>query len=305
MAAVSRRVLVTGASGFLGSHVVSQLVAAGFEVLAVSLRGGEVAGVRVEPLDLAERRAALTALDAVDCDTIVHLAVALPADGSPEAMQAAFDGTLAIDSTLSVFCRRRGCRLVYVSSSSVYGSMDGWAPVTEEQPAQPENLYAVAKCVGDILYLEQARETGVPTTVLRLSAPYGPGARRPTVVETFLRAALASSDLTLLGSGARAQDFTFVRDAAAAILCALETRASGIFNIGTGMPVSMRRLAECVLAAVPGSRSRISLAETPDPQEDYRALLDVSKARAELNWVARTPLLEGLREMAAWLEALS
>jgi UDP-glucose 4-epimerase len=298
-------VLVTGASGFLGSHVVSQLVAAGVEVVGVSLRGGEVAGVRVEPLDLTERSAALSALATIDCDAVVHLAAVLPVDGSPEAMQEAFDGTVAIDATLSVFCRRRGCRLVYVSGSSVYGSIADRTPATEERLPQPENLYAVAKCVGDILYLEQARETGVPVAVLRLSAPYGPGARRPTVVETFLRAALVSSDLKLLGSGARTQDFTFVRDAAEATVRALERRASGAFNISTGAPVSMRQLAESVLAAVPASHSRIGLAGTSDPQEGYRALLDVAKARAELDWVARTPLLDGLRQTAAWLEAVS
>jgi UDP-glucose 4-epimerase len=297
----TRTVLVTGATGFLGTHVVRQLLASGTEVVALSLHGGEVEGVRVEAVDLSDRERALRALADVRCDAVVHLAAALPTGGDVLAMQASFDRTVAADSTIAAFCRAHEYGLVYASGSSVYGPMVGDVPVAEERLPAPETLYAAAKYVGDVLCLQLGQEAGVAAASLRISAPYGPGARRPSVVEVFLRAALASADLTLKGSGSRTQDFTFVSDVASAVRHALDVGAAGVFNVGTGEPVSMRRLAELALQAVPESSSRIVASGLADPQEEYRALMDVSKAREELGWTAQVGLLEGLRATAAYL----
>lgn len=295
---MSASILVTGATGFLGRHVVERLVASGSEVIATSLRGGEVGATQVRAVDLADRPAAVAALDGIECDALVHLAAALPADPSVEAMQAAFDATVAIDSTVAVLCRARRCRLVYASGTAVYGSTGEGLPASEERPPTPENLYAAAKVVGELLCAQHALITGAPATVLRISAPYGPGARRSTVVGTFLRRALASDDLELLGSGSRTQDFTYVGDAALAVSAALDNDAGGVINVATGRPVSMRELAEAALGAAPGSCSRIVSGGASDPQEGFRASYDVSKAERVLGWKATTSLADGLRIFA-------
>ena len=259
--------------------------------------------MRVDALDLRDRQQAQAVLSALDVDAVVHLAASLPQGTDRDAMQESFDESLAGAVTILGFCRSTGCPLVYASSSSVYGSMAGELPMSENQLPRPEMLYAAAKYIGDVLCLQLSLETGVPAASLRISAPYGPGNRRSTVVDVFLRAALASEDIRLHGSGMRAQDFTFIDDVVDVIERALLLRPSGVFNVGTGHPVSMRDLAEAVLDAVPTSRSRIVSSGSADPQEDYRALMDVSKARELLGWSARVPLVEGLRLTASALEA--
>ena len=298
---MSERILVTGATGFIGAHVIRRLLASGKEVASVSLHGGEVAGVQVEALDLCDRNAALARLNKSRFDAVVHLAAALPAGSDVTAMQSSFDRTVASMTTVTALCRAKGCPLVYASGSSVYGSMEPDAPATEESLPAPETLYFAAKYVGDVLCLQLGHEAGVPAAALRISAPYGPGNRRATVVEIFLRAALASEEIVVQGTGSRTQDRTYVDDAAAAIERALAARASGVFNIGTGRPVSIRALAEAVLEAVPRSTSRI-VSGGADPQERYRAAMSVTKAREQLGWAAQVPLVEGLRLTAAKLE---
>ena len=297
------RVLVTGATGFIGRHVVSRLRTAGTEIAAVSLHGGQIEGVRVDALDLRDREHSHAMLSELEFDAVVHLAASLPEGTDPNTMQESFDGSVASAVTIVSFCRSTGCPLVWASSSSVYGSMTGEPPVSEDQLPRPETLYAVAKYIGDVLCLQLSLETGVPASILRLSAPYGPGNRRSTVIDIFLRAALESEDIRLQGSGRRAQDFTFIDDVVDAIERALLLLPSGVFNVATGRPVSMRDLAEAVLSAVPESRSRIVSGGGADPQEDYRAFMEVSKARERFGWSARVPLVEGLRLTASAIEA--
>jgi nucleoside-diphosphate-sugar epimerase len=297
---VTSRVLVTGATGFVGRHVVERL-AADHQLTAVSLRGGDVGGIPVQAVDLADRAATLTALGGVGFDAVVHLAAAIPKDLGAAAMQASHDATVAVDSTVAALCQALGCRLVYASSSAVYGLTDNGRPASEDRVPKPANLYAAAKLAGERLCDRHARITGAPATVLRISAPYGPGARRTTVVELFLKRALESEDLELLGSGSRTQDFTYVGDIAAAVSAALDAGVAGVFNVATGRSASMGELARAALEAVPGTTSRILRPGTPDPQETYRASYDVSRAQSELGWTAATSLEYGRRATVAAL----
>jgi UDP-glucose 4-epimerase len=283
-------VLVTGATGFIGTAVVRRLLAAGQDVRGVSRAGGEGA----LSIDLRDREASLRTLGPIRFEAIVHLAAELPASASVEDMQRSFDGTVAIDSTIFALTLPRRCPIVYASGTSVYAAFGGL--LDESTPPEPQHLYAAAKLVGEILYGHYARSTGAPAALLRISAPYGPGMRRPTVVESFLRQARASEDIVLQGSGSRTQDFTYVEDAAEAILAALERKASGVYNIGTGGSISMRDLAEAAIAAAPGSSSHV-VRRGDDPQEHHRMLLDVRKAAGSLGWSARTPLERGLQAM--------
>lgn len=303
MTSPSRVVLVTGATGFLGRRVAEALANEGQVVLGVSHRGGEVGRLAVDAVDLCSApsvdrwRQGKPRLDAV-----VHLAACIPpSPEGPDAEEALVANLRMTRSALRIGEADRA-GFVYASGTSVYGSLDG-APAREDLRARPCDLYTLSKHVGEEL-VELSRSTsGTRAIILRISAPYGPGQRRRTVVRTFLEAALHSKDITFHGSGSRVQDFTHVDDAAAAVSLALGARESGVFNISGGEPVSMRELAGLAQGAVPGSGSRIVASGQDDPQEGYRGRFAIEEAKRALGWVPRVRLREGLAEWARELKA--
>lgn len=291
------RVLVTGSSGFIGRRVVAQLERAGATVIGVSRSPG--ATMRV---DVTDARQVEELFEHVCPDAVVHLAATIPETSDALADRVAFEECVAGSVNIVEACRRIEAPLVHASSTAVYGRMSGEVPAVESALPVPESLYGAGKLVGDLLVLQLADGREAPASALRISAPYGPGNPRLSVVNRFLAAALASEDLMLYGSGSRAQDFTFVDDVAEAVVHALSSDARGLFNVASGRPVSMRALADAVLEAVPATRSKVRLADRDDPQDAYRAVIDVTKARVELGWIARTGLLEGLTATAAALQ---
>jgi len=290
-------VLLSGATGFLGRHTVRRLQTAGMTMEAISLHGGTVGNVYVAAVDISSREQFFGWAKGKTINAIAHLAAAIPSNASgPEAEQSFKANVLGVLNVLAL-ARERRCPVVYISGTSVYGANTNF-PLGETALPQPQSLYVSSKYVGDVL-CEQARMTeGACIATLRVSAPYGPGSSRRPVVNVFLQAALASTNLTLVGSGRRTQDFTYISDVTDAIYLSITSRASGIFNIASGRPVTMRQLAETVLEAVPESRSRIVQLESPDPQEGHRASFTVEKARQELGWCPQVLLLEGLKRTA-------
>lgn len=294
------RALVTGATGFIGRALVRRLVKEGVDVVATSRWGGTVEGGEAVALDLSRLDGDDEPLASLVIDAVFHLAADIPTSfGSPEGERSWWTNTVMTSRVLRIASLWR-CPVVYASGTSVYGSRPP-APCTEAAPVCCEDPYAEGKYAGERLCQEFSERTGRAVAVLRISAPYGPGFRRQTVVTRFLSQALRSEDLTLYGTGQRRQDFTFVEDAVAALWLAGRRSATGVFNVASGWSVSMRELAECVLAAVPGTRSKILEAGVPDPQEHYRPQFSIQHAMDELGYRPAVTLPEGLSRLAATL----
>lgn len=290
---VIRSVILTGATGFLGRHMLFRLRESGCLVHALSLHGGTVGLSKVDAVDVSHGEDLLNWADNKGADAVIHLASAIPSGSADGGNRGMFDAN--VSGTLNVIdlVRERRIPLVYASSSSVYGANDE-LPLTESSKPQPVTLYQSSKYVGDVL-CEQARlQDNLPISALRISAPYGPGSTSRTVIKIFLESALNSDEITLLGSGNRTQDFTFVGDIIDAIDLSMRADSHGIFNIASGQPVSMKQLASTILRALPRSNSSIVFSERPDPQDDYRAEYSVDKAGDLLGWHASTSLEEGL-----------
>jgi nucleoside-diphosphate-sugar epimerase len=297
-----RRIAVTGATGFIGRAVMRRLARErDLAVLGVSHRGGHVDSMVVDAVDLEDRNAvdawAEQRVAPGRLDGIIHLAARVPASFGSEDATASLAANRRMTENVLALARTRGGAVVYASSSSVYGP-HAVPPVTEQTPACPDNPYSSGKLSGEDLLASARQDGGIPSASLRIAAPYGPGQPIKTVIHYFVEAASHGRDLNVYGSGSRTQDFTFVEDVAEACWLALERGAVGTFNVSGGQPVTMRELAELAVASVGPGTSRIVVGSQPDPQEQYRGVFSIEKARLQLGFEPKVSLRDGLSRCA-------
>lgn len=290
----SKRILVTGATGLIGRSVAARLRHAGYQVTATFWNGcppdlgPEVVWRQVD----LRRSGSLGDLSAQSA--IAHCAATLPARFDRSGEEAA--ANLAIDDSVFGQAESWASALVYASGASLYdqaespGGTAGWC---EHDPISPSGAYLLQKAAAEERGLKLAQRTGAPFTALRISAPYGPGQAGKTVLQRFMRQALAGEPLKYLGRGTRRQDFTYVDDVAEAFEAALKG-TGGIYNIATGRPITMCGLASLVAELAGAGPDVIMASGEPDPQEGWPARFDISRARQVLGWAPRTSLRQGI-----------
>jgi nucleoside-diphosphate-sugar epimerase len=228
-------------------------------------------------------------------EALVHAAAQLP--GLQDSGHAA-EHNRAVDERVFLQAMKAGCRVIYVSGTSVYGPTTGLEPLAEDAAIRPADPYVAAKAEGEGSGHRLAARYGVPFTALRVSAPYGPLQRAPTVLQTFVSRAVSGEPLGYHGSGTREQTFTFVDDVADAVLRAVGG-PPGVYNVAGSGPVTMKRLAEMVAEAA-GLPSRLVRGSgEADPQEGFLARYDINRARRSLGWSPRVDLASGLARVVA------
>ncbi|WP_243723123.1 NAD-dependent epimerase/dehydratase family protein [Actinomadura sp. 7K507] len=311
------RVVVTGAAGFVGGHVVDALSAAGHEVLAVDAPERSLAPevARRRWADLAARAGVAAAevdlavddLDAVAAaDVVVHLAGRPGVRDSWGAERAIRRDNVRATERLLAACMRRPATLrpkvVVASSSSVYGSA-GRRPNREGDPLNPASPYAASKAEVERL-AETAAGDGLRTVLLRYFSVYGPRQRPDMAFHRFVETALDGRPLPVFGDGRSSRSFTHVRDVVAATLvAAAEDLPPGIaVNVGHHEPVAVRD-AIAMLTGILGVRAQIRR-EAPVAGDAARTWADTGRARELLGWTATTGLAEGLADQIAWHRAV-
>ena len=294
------RVLVTGGSGFIGSHVVDKLLDAGHEPRIFDLRFSphhSPGAVEQTIGDVTDREALSRA--AIDCDSIIHLAAV--ADVGEVVAQPAHAERLNAQGTFEVLEAARDAgvgRVVYGSTTWVYSDCDP-ERVDEETPlAAPSHLYTATKLAGE-LYCKAYRELfGVDYTILRFGIPYGPRARDATVVAAFVAKAEDGEPLTVAGDGSQSRRFVYVEDLAEGVVASLCPEAANrTYNLARDEQVTILEIAEAVRAEVRDT----GLVRTPPRAADFGGK-QVSSERAaeELGWTASTPFSEGLGRYVQW-----
>ena len=277
-------VLVTGASGFIGGHLIKRLFADGHKGQAVSRQLG---------VDCTDAGAVNRYCDD-RYDVIMHLAADVPKDRGLPNNETLINNVKMTYNIMEVAARLR-CQVIYASSTAVYG-IPRSLPVVETVELEFASFYALSKRIGELLCLQYAKEYNVPVAVLRISAPYGVGMNPNAVIAKFVRHASAGEDLVVFGTGMRSQDFTYVKDVADAFVDAMEKKAAGVFNIGTGVSTSMRKLAEMVAEVTNCNPNIISSPDIEDLQEKYRMAVSIDKARATFGYEPKHNLREGLAD---------
>lgn len=310
-----RRVLVTGAAGFIGSHLVGSLVAEGAAVRAFVRYDSRGSRGHIDLLDPAVRNEVeIIAGDVRDgptvdraiagCDTVFHLAalVAIPYSYlAPEAYVATnVGGTLNV---LESARRAEVSRLVHTSTSEVYGTAQV-TPITEQHPIRPQSPYAASKAGADHLALAYHSSFGTPVVVLRPFNTYGPRQSLRAVIPTIASQLIRGGPVRL-GLVRPTRDFTFVTDTVAGFIrAATAPDAIGrTVQLGTGVEISIGDLA-ALLGEITGTAPRIETDPDrirPAASEVERLVADPSLARELLGWTPTVALRAGLHETVEWL----
>jgi UDP-glucuronate 4-epimerase len=295
------RYIVTGAAGFIGSHLAEALVAAGHEVRGVDCftdyydpveKEANARALELERLDLAADD-----LDLDGVDGVFHLAGQPGVRSFGDVFPLYLRRNVLATQRLLESCTAAGVRVVFASSSSIYGDAEAY-PTPEDTPPRPISPYGITKLACEHLL----RAYGADAVTLRYFTVYGPR-QRPDMFFRRVCDALARGEIfEIYGSGAQSRSFTYVADAVAATIAAMERAPGGsVFNVGGGDEATMLE-AIALLEQVAG--------ETLDVRHVGAARGDVSRTKAEiasirrtLAWEPTTPLRDGLREMWSWASA--
>jgi NAD dependent epimerase/dehydratase len=310
-----RRVLVTGAGGFIGSHVAETLVQAGASVRAFVryISRGDYGWLDTSPSeileeleifcgDLANPEAVAGAV--AGREIVLHVGALIPIPYSyrhpREFVTTNVEGTLNV---LEAVRREEIERLVHISTSEVYGTARR-IPIDEEHPLHPQSPYAATKVGADQLTLSYRRSFGTPVVILRPFNTYGPRQSARAVIPTIIAQALSREEIKL-GATSPTRDFLYVADTVQGILrCATTEGVEGeTINLGTGVEVSIGEVAQRVLRQL-DLEVPISLDEDrlrPTDSEVNRLAAEVGKAKELLGWQAKVSLDEGLRRTIQWM----
>ncbi|HEX5618402.1 MAG TPA: SDR family NAD(P)-dependent oxidoreductase [Solirubrobacteraceae bacterium] len=297
------KVVVTGGAGFIGSHVVDALLAAGATVHVLdNLSSGRPAnlatalerGAELHTVDVTDEDETVRVMTVAGPRVVIHLAAQIDVRRSVD--RPAFDATVNVAGTAAVLeaARRAGvARVVLASTAAVYGQPDR-LPTPERAPLRPLTPYGTAKAAAEAYCELYRRLYGLSTLALRMANVYGPRQDphgESGVVAIFNGAAAERRPVTVHGDGHQTRDYVHVDDVARAFLLATATAASGAVNIATGRETSVWQLAELLGVEVLQGPGRVG--EIP------RSCLDPAAANRRLGWSARMPLQSGLASLRA------
>jgi NAD dependent epimerase/dehydratase len=305
------RILVTGADGFIGSHLVEELVRQGRSVRAFVLYNSfdhwgwldsadpEVkASIEVVAGDVRDRNCVDAALSG--CSSVLHLAALIGIPYSYRAAQSYVD--VNVHGTLNILEAARAKELekvVVTSTSEVYGTAQ-FVPITEEHPLVGQSPYAATKIAADQLALSYQKSFGVPVAVARPFNTYGPRQSARAVIPTIVTQIADGSSKIKLGALRPSRDLTFVADTARGLIAVHDGAKSvgEVINLGTGFEITIGELAR-LIADVMGREIEIESEEErlrPAASEVERLCADVGKAERLLNWQPKLRGLDGLRQ---------
>ena len=312
----NKRVLVTGAGGFIGSHLVEELARQGANVRAFVRYNSRASAGFLEELDAdLENRVEIFSGDLRDndairqavkgCDLVFHLGalIAIPYSylHPREVAETNFMGTLNI----LLACRDLGVeRLIHTSTSEVYGTALR-TPIDEEHPLQGQSPYSASKIGADKLVESFYRSYGLPAVTIRPFNTYGPRQSTRAVIPTIITQAL-KQDTIKLGNLDATRDFTFVDDTVSGFIKGAEAKnvEGGIYNLGTGTEISIGDLAKQIIKEV-GKPIKVEVDVKrlrPEKSEVFQLLSDNSLAREKLDWQPKFDLETGLRRTIKWIQ---
>lgn len=295
------KVLITGVAGFIGSHLLEKLLSHNINVVGVdNLSIGNISNINNHLKDFKFRfhKGDVRDLELVrelvgQVDAVIHLAALADIVPSIENPDEYFSTN--VTGTFNVMAAAKHyniSRVVYAASSSCYGIPDKY-PTPENAPIDNRYPYALTKFLGESVVLHWSQVYKLSAVSLRLFNVYGLRARTSgtygAVFGVFLAQKKAGVPLTIVGDGTQTRDFTNVKDVVEAMYLALISEKQGIYNVGTGYPVSVNKIAELI------GGEKVFIPKRPGEPDSTHA--DVSKIAKELNWSSKISIEDGVNEM--------
>jgi UDP-glucuronate 4-epimerase len=294
------RYAVTGAAGFIGSHLAETLAAAGHDVIGIdcftdyydpALKEENARALDVRRLDLAEDE-----LDFAGLEGVFHLAGQPGVRSFGDVFPLYLRGNVLASQRVFEAAARDGVRVVFSSSSSVYGAAERF-PTPEETPPQPLSPYGITKLACEHLAAAYGREFGLDCVVLRYFNAFGPRQRPDMAFARIVNALAAGASFEVYGDGDQSRGWTYVGDVVEATVAAMG-RGSGTYNVGGAIEASLNETV-ALLERISG-RS-LGVRRSPAvPGDQRRTRADTSRIREELGWTPQVSLEDGLRAQWEW-----
>ena len=305
------RILVTGAAGFIGSHLTDRLLELGHKVVGVDGFNSYYSWERKSKnltQALAKENFRLVKRDLLELDlkellqevsSVVHLAAEPGVRSSwGENFSRYLERNVEVTQRLLEAASERALeRFVFASSSSVYGS-SGEGPVREDDQRRPASPYGLSKLAAEELIGVYRREREVSATILRYFTVYGPRQRPEMALSRFISAAARGETLQVFGDGNQTREMTYVSDVVDATLAALEAQPGGVYNIGGGAQATVNKLVDHVQRAL---KTSVEVSYHPAVQGDVRSTwADLERAERELGYRPQVGLEEGIEAQVEW-----
>ena len=297
--------VVTGAAGFIGSHLAESLQTAGHEVVGIdsftdyydpALKERNARALRVRRLDLAAEE-----LDVAGVDGVFHLAGQPGVRSFGDVFARYLERNVLASQRVFEAAAAAGVRVVFASSSSIYGEAERY-PTPEETRPRPVSPYGITKLTCEHLARAYGRSFGLDAVVLRFFNAYGPRQRPDMAFPRVIDALLGGDAFSLYGDGEQSRSFTFVADVVAASILAMDRAPAGsTYNVGGGEEATMN--ATIALLESIADRDLDVRRQEAVAGDQRRTKADTTRIRAELGWQPETSLAAGLRAQWEWAAA--
>jgi UDP-glucuronate 4-epimerase len=295
------RYVVTGAAGFIGSHLAERLLGDGHEVVGIdsfndyydpALKEQNARGLDVRRLDLAR-----DALDFVGFDGVFHLAGQPGVRSFGDVFPLYIERNVLASQRVFEAAARDGAKVVFASSSSIYGAAERY-PTPENTEPHPLSPYGITKLTCEHLADAYRRQFGLDCTVVRYFNAFGPR-QRPDMAFTRIAVALAEGgSFDLYGDGSQSRSWTYVGDIVSGTVAAMEG-GSGTYNVGGALEASMNDTI-ALLERISGRTLYLRRHDHPVPGDQARTKADTTRIRDELGWEPEVTLEDGLVRQWEW-----
>ena len=298
-------ILITGGAGFIGSHIIDQLINKNHNITVLdNLSTGNINNIihhiekdKITFIKGDIRNTKHLQKATKNIETIIHLAALISVEESKQKPtlyhQVNLTATLKL---LKTAIQNKIKHIIFASSAAVYGNPIK-LPIKENHPLNPLSPYATTKIAAEYYIKTYQNLYNIKATILRIFNAYGPRQKYNPyagVITIFINNALNNKPLTIYGDGNQTRDFIYVKDVAKAFQIALESKTQGTYNIATGKPTTINKLAQIIKQLINPNIKIIY--EKPRPGDIYHSYADISKAEKELGFKAKTTLKKGLKE---------